>query len=949
MSDSRRLKIIGVVGAVVLVVVTVALHLGYGNRDVTITLHDGASISIPRGAISADAAVTARRLEPESGPETPEGLTAEAMYQFGINESLIKPVTLRLPLPLITEESVLWLAKYDEVASAWHGVSFKVEDGYAVVQTDTLSIFGVIRGTWDDFANWATDTAGGVASWAREEVLPRLTLDHWISRYEEIMGADKMIYEPLFATSSSLQYDDSASRDLIAASARMRSDDRMEIRIRNETKMYLHLYFDGPSVEPIRRGYLALTDVLKLVHTTPQMKSLIQRSFSTKSVILLPESTADFLAHMKQGETLQIRAELSDAAALLNSLEPAFALVPIADLEAVSAVRDLKGAESDFYNALLAYEGEWLWKTIAGLNLVEETLRTGWLLGTKALETVANKLVLGAPAVTSLTDRSLRRGEEILEKGSDALLGGVIVISYLEETPTVPYKLSIVSTGGGSVVAPGEGTYTRASGMVVSLVASPASGYQFVNWTGDVGTIANVNAASTTIAMHGNYSITARFARSIPVAGTASLIAAGSGHTVGVKADGTVVAVGRNSNGECNVASWTHIVQVAAGYWHTVGLRDDGSVVAVGSNLYGQCNVGGWTRIVQVVAGSLFTVGLRSDGSVVSAGLAEVGDVSDWTGIVLIAAGEGHIVGVKADGTVLAVGGCRDGQCNVGGWTDIVQVAAGRHHTVGVKSDGSVVVRGSCLWYQCDVGGWADVIQVVAGSDHTVGLTYYGGVYAVGLESDGRCNVGSWTDIVQVAASHGHTVGIRADGSVVAVGSNVFGQCNVGDWNLRQPASKTRTYPEPPPMMINTSKQYIATIETEKGNLVLELFASDVPMTVNNFVSLARDGFYDGLTFHRVIPDFMAQGGCPVGDGTGGPGYRFNDEFTEHTHITGALSMANSGPNTNGSQFFITYTPQPHLDGKHTVFGQLVQGMGVLEKLESGDVMIRITIEERNS
>ena len=163
------------------------------------------------------------------------------------------------------------------------------------------------------------------------------------------------------------------------------------------------------------------------------------------------------------------------------------------------------------------------------------------------------------------------------------------------------------------------------------------------------------------------------------------------------------------------------------------------------------------------------------------------------------------------------------------------------------------------------------------------------------------------------------------------------------------PSPKPRTYSAPPTMTIDTSKQYTATISTAKGDLVLDLFASDAPMTVNNFVFLAHEGFYDGLTFHRVIPDFMAQGGCPVGDGRGGPGYRFNDEFTEHTHITGALSMANSGPNTNGSQFFITYTPQPHLDGKHTVFGQLVQGMGVLEKLESGDVMIRITIEERNS
>ena len=147
-------------------------------------------------------------------------------------------------------------------------------------------------------------------------------------------------------------------------------------------------------------------------------------------------------------------------------------------------------------------------------------------------------------------------------------------------------------------------------------------------------------------------------------------------------------------------------------------------------------------------------------------------------------------------------------------------------------------------------------------------------------------------------------------------------------------------------MIIDTGKQYTAIIEMEKGKMVLELFAKDVPVTVNNFVFLAREGFYDGSTFHRVIPGFMAQGGDPTGTGMGGPGYSFKDEFTNHTHVTGALSMANAGPNTNGSQFFITYAPQHGLDGKHSVFGQLVEGMDVLESLINGDKIIRITIKE---
>jgi peptidyl-prolyl cis-trans isomerase B (cyclophilin B) len=155
---------------------------------------------------------------------------------------------------------------------------------------------------------------------------------------------------------------------------------------------------------------------------------------------------------------------------------------------------------------------------------------------------------------------------------------------------------------------------------------------------------------------------------------------------------------------------------------------------------------------------------------------------------------------------------------------------------------------------------------------------------------------------------------------------------------------------------IDPNKHYTATIETEKGDIVLELFAREVPKTVNNFVFLSRDGFYDGCTFHRVIPGFMAQGGDPTGTGMGGPGYKFEDEFSIHGHEEGSLSMANAGPNTNGSQFFITYIPTPFLDGKHSVFGQVIEGMEVLRSLTprdpshgdtfKGDTIITITIQE---
>ena len=152
----------------------------------------------------------------------------------------------------------------------------------------------------------------------------------------------------------------------------------------------------------------------------------------------------------------------------------------------------------------------------------------------------------------------------------------------------------------------------------------------------------------------------------------------------------------------------------------------------------------------------------------------------------------------------------------------------------------------------------------------------------------------------------------------------------------------------PPAMKIDTDKSYQAKITTNKGDIVIDLHTQDAPKTVNNFVFLAREGFYDGVLFHRVISNFMIQGGDPTGTGRGGPGYRFEDEVRNNPnkHETGVLSMANAGPNTNGSQFFITHSPQPHLNGKHTVFGKVVEGMDVVNQIRQGDVMQTVEIVE---
>ena len=153
-------------------------------------------------------------------------------------------------------------------------------------------------------------------------------------------------------------------------------------------------------------------------------------------------------------------------------------------------------------------------------------------------------------------------------------------------------------------------------------------------------------------------------------------------------------------------------------------------------------------------------------------------------------------------------------------------------------------------------------------------------------------------------------------------------------------------YSKPFDLKIDLKKQYQATIKTNQGDIVLKLYAQQVPATVNNFVCLAEDGYYDGVTFHRVINNFMIQGGDPTGTGRGGPGYQFKDEFnpTLKHDKPGVLSMANAGPNTNGSQFFITHLPTPHLDGKHSVFGQVIQGQDVVDKIVQGDFIEKITI-----
>ena len=214
------------------------------------------------------------------------------------------------------------------------------------------------------------------------------------------------------------------------------------------------------------------------------------------------------------------------------------------------------------------------------------------------------------------------------------------------------------------------------------------------------------------------------FLNKLPVA-----VSAGKAHIVVLQKDGTVVAVGDNRDGECDVENWKDIIAISAGGSHTVGLKKDGTVVAVGLNKYhGQCNVNNWKDIVAVSAGFI------------------------------------HTVGLKKDGTVVAVGSNDYGQCNVKNWKNIVAVSAGGRHTVGLKKGGTVVAVGSNDYGQCNVKDWKNIVAVSAGYRHTVGLKKDGTVVAVGRNEDGQCNVGNWENIVAISGS---TVGLKKDGTVV--------------------------------------------------------------------------------------------------------------------------------------------------------------------------------------
>lgn len=283
------------------------------------------------------------------------------------------------------------------------------------------------------------------------------------------------------------------------------------------------------------------------------------------------------------------------------------------------------------------------------------------------------------------------------------------------------------------------------------------------------------------------------FSRYIP-----DIIATGASHIVGLKKDGTVIAVGDNSNGQCNVKSWKNVIAVSAWGFQTVGLLQDGSVLQTGSVALGVVAdvsmIKNWNNMISVSAGATNIIGLRNNGKAFGCGANQSGqcDVLPWNNIIAVATGHGHTLGLKKDGTVVSAGSNKNGQCEVYEWNNIRAIAVGVSHSIGLRNDGTVVATGKNDYGECNVQDWNNIIAVKACLQHTIGLKSDGTVIVAGRYKD-KYDVSGWTDIVSLdincrPAGMGdyfmNIVGVKSDGTVVFAGDDTLGQGSVVGWNL---------------------------------------------------------------------------------------------------------------------------------------------------------------------
>lgn len=308
------------------------------------------------------------------------------------------------------------------------------------------------------------------------------------------------------------------------------------------------------------------------------------------------------------------------------------------------------------------------------------------------------------------------------------------------------------------------------------------------------------------------------------IAKAQGIIAAGSWHSVGLKTDGTVVAIGNNKFGQCDVGSWRNIIAVAAGNNHTVGLKSDGTVVAVGHNDKGQCEVASWRGIRAIAASSWHTVGLKTDGTVIAAGLNnhDSHDVREWKNIIAISTAFTHTVGLDKNGNVVVSGHQKGSQNSAQFWDKIVSVSAGQSSNAGLRPDGTV--RHTNEYREADAYEWQDIVAIEEGYHCTLGLKADGTVLAAGKGMYNISeNVQKWTNIVALAAADGHVLGLKRDGTVVATGNDGHGILEVSKWKLfdcfetlEQEREDVKCQRKERCDMLNVEK---AALTTEFGNL----------------------------------------------------------------------------------------------------------------------------------
>ena len=377
------------------------------------------------------------------------------------------------------------------------------------------------------------------------------------------------------------------------------------------------------------------------------------------------------------------------------------------------------------------------------------------------------------------------------------------VQSYAQQpAPVYQAPVSQVQTGNYSTSSPG--TKKKKTGLIAGISAAaavviaavvllivllPKRGEDTTSTSApdDTGTnLSNYSEGEEHLNSQNPYVITPTEAvdDSLPINGI--ILSASYYHSVGVKSDGTVIAIGSNDEGQCDVSGWTNIASIATGDYHTVGLKKDGTVVAVGNNEYGQCDVESWEDIIDISAGEQFTVGLKKDGTVVAVGGNDHGecDVSSWTDIVAIESGRRHTVGLKADGTVVATGSNDYKQIEVGQFRNVAAIATGYADTFAILTDGTVLAANDDPDDMYQVSDWSNIVAMDVGMYHTVGLKSDGTVIAIGENDDGQCNVSGWKNIVAISVGSYYTLGLKADGTVVATGKNDEGQCSVSRWNL---------------------------------------------------------------------------------------------------------------------------------------------------------------------